>query len=75
MNKFIHRKKTADDKGKESRWLARQRLESLDRIRAIDAAAYRRRIEVEFPAQSEARRERDAAAHSCSIKRQTPDQA
>ncbi|GBM12844.1 hypothetical protein AVEN_114935-1 [Araneus ventricosus] len=59
----------------KARWLARQSQELLDRIRAVDAAAYRRRIEVETPAQSQARRERDAVAHSRRIERQTPDQA
>ncbi|GBO14219.1 hypothetical protein AVEN_200592-1 [Araneus ventricosus] len=51
-------------KERKARWLARQSQESLDRIRAVDAAAYRRRLEAETPAQSEVRRERDAAAHS-----------
>ncbi|GBM76222.1 hypothetical protein AVEN_86431-1 [Araneus ventricosus] len=60
-------------KERKARWLARQSQESLDRIRAVDAAAYRRHIEAETPAQ--ARRERDAAEHSCRIERQTPDQA
>ncbi|GBN53292.1 hypothetical protein AVEN_107379-1 [Araneus ventricosus] len=46
-------------KESKARWLARQSRESLDRI----LAAYRRRIEAETPAQSEARRERDAEAH------------
>ncbi|GBL91372.1 hypothetical protein AVEN_136894-1 [Araneus ventricosus] len=35
-------------KERKARWLARQSQESLDRIRAVDAAAYRRRIEVEI---------------------------
>ncbi|GBO34874.1 hypothetical protein AVEN_23955-1 [Araneus ventricosus] len=50
-------------KERKARWLARQRQESLDRIRAVDAAAYKRRIEAETPAQSQARRERYAEAH------------
>ncbi|GBM90788.1 hypothetical protein AVEN_229464-1 [Araneus ventricosus] len=50
-------------KERKARWLARQSQESLDRIRAVDAAAYIRRIEAETPAQSEARRERDVEAH------------
>ncbi|GBN94981.1 hypothetical protein AVEN_9902-1 [Araneus ventricosus] len=50
-------------KERKARWLARQSQESLDRIRAVDAAAYRRRIEAETPAQSQARRERNAEAH------------
>ncbi|GBL84080.1 hypothetical protein AVEN_100927-1 [Araneus ventricosus] len=50
-------------KERKARWLARQSQESLDRIRAVDADAYRRRTEAETPAQSQARRERDAAAH------------
>ncbi|GBM94273.1 hypothetical protein AVEN_61228-1 [Araneus ventricosus] len=45
------------------RWLARQSQESLDRIRAVDAAAYRRRIEAETPAQSQAHRVRYPEAH------------
>ncbi|GBN09966.1 hypothetical protein AVEN_94143-1 [Araneus ventricosus] len=47
---------------RKARWLARQSQESLDRIRAVDAAAYRRRIEAETLAQSQARRERNAEA-------------
>ncbi|GBM41091.1 hypothetical protein AVEN_28862-1 [Araneus ventricosus] len=62
-------------KERKARWLARQSQESLDRIRAVDVAAYRRHIEAETPAQSQARRERDAAAHSRRIERHTPDQA
>ncbi|GBN23040.1 hypothetical protein AVEN_125436-1 [Araneus ventricosus] len=50
-------------KERKARWLGRQSQESLDRIRAVDVAAYRRRIEAETPAQSQARRERNAEAH------------
>ncbi|GBM41329.1 hypothetical protein AVEN_241487-1 [Araneus ventricosus] len=50
-------------KERKTRWLARQSQESLDRIHAIDAAAYRRRVEAETPPQSQARRERYAEAH------------
>ncbi|GBM31624.1 hypothetical protein AVEN_213655-1 [Araneus ventricosus] len=50
-------------KERKARWLARQSQESLDIIRAVDAAAYRRRIEAGTPAQSQARRERYAEAH------------
>ncbi|GBN45835.1 hypothetical protein AVEN_2228-1 [Araneus ventricosus] len=60
-------------KKRKARWLARQNQESLDRIHAVDVAACGRRIEAETPAQSHARRERDAAAHSRRIERQTPD--
>ncbi|GBL78338.1 hypothetical protein AVEN_42867-1 [Araneus ventricosus] len=62
-------------KERKARWLERHSQESLDRIRAVDAAAYRRRIEAETSAQSQARQERDAAAHSRRIERQTPYQA
>ncbi|GBM02338.1 hypothetical protein AVEN_138454-1 [Araneus ventricosus] len=37
-------------KERKARWLARQSQESLDRIHAVDAAAYRRRIEAETQA-------------------------
>ncbi|GBN59756.1 hypothetical protein AVEN_217768-1 [Araneus ventricosus] len=50
-------------KERKARWLARQSQESLDRIRAVDAGAYRRRVEAETPALSQARRERYAEAH------------
>ncbi|GBM09390.1 hypothetical protein AVEN_184094-1 [Araneus ventricosus] len=50
-------------KERKARWLARQSQESLGRIRAVDAAAYRRNIKDETPAQSQARRERYAEAH------------
>ncbi|GBN02216.1 hypothetical protein AVEN_15144-1 [Araneus ventricosus] len=50
-------------KERKARWLAKQSQESLDRIRAVDAAAYRRRIEAETPPQSQARRERNAETH------------
>ncbi|GBM44610.1 hypothetical protein AVEN_221849-1 [Araneus ventricosus] len=50
-------------KERKARWLARQSQELLDRIRAVDAAAYRRHIEAETPAQSQAHRERYAEAH------------
>ncbi|GBN07784.1 hypothetical protein AVEN_40681-1 [Araneus ventricosus] len=62
-------------KEKKARWLARQSQESLVRIHAADAAAYRRRIVAETLAQSQSCRERDAACHSRRIERQTPDQA
>ncbi|GBN26666.1 Putative protein in type-1 retrotransposable element R1DM [Araneus ventricosus] len=39
-------------KERKARWLARQSQESLDRIRAVDASAYRRRIEAETPSQA-----------------------
>ncbi|GBO30407.1 hypothetical protein AVEN_149794-1 [Araneus ventricosus] len=58
-------------KERKARWLARQSQESLDRIRAVDAAAYRRRIETETPAQSQARRERYAEAHHLVRNRQS----
>ncbi|GBN44652.1 hypothetical protein AVEN_69488-1 [Araneus ventricosus] len=45
-------------KERKARWLAWQSQESLDRIRAVDAAAYRKHIEAETPA----RRETHAAA-------------
>ncbi|GBN26169.1 hypothetical protein AVEN_33961-1 [Araneus ventricosus] len=37
-------------KERKARRLARHSQKSLDRIRAVDAAAYRRRVEVEIPA-------------------------
>ncbi|GBN67889.1 hypothetical protein AVEN_189606-1 [Araneus ventricosus] len=55
-------------KKRKARWLARQ--SPLDRIRAVDAAAYRRRIEAETPAQSQACRERYAEAHHLVRNRQ-----
>ncbi|GBN67640.1 hypothetical protein AVEN_235971-1 [Araneus ventricosus] len=58
-------------KERKARWLARQSLESLDRIRAVDSAAYRRRIEAETPAQSQARRERYAEAYHLVRNRQS----
>ncbi|GBL91634.1 hypothetical protein AVEN_23679-1 [Araneus ventricosus] len=58
-------------KERKARWLARQSQESLDRIRAVDAAAYRRRIEAETPAQSQAHRERYAKAHHLVRDRQS----
>ncbi|GBN15291.1 hypothetical protein AVEN_169483-1 [Araneus ventricosus] len=58
-------------KERKARWLARQSQESLDRIRAVDAAAYKRRIEAEIPAQSQARRERYAEAHHLVRNRQS----
>ncbi|GBO01595.1 hypothetical protein AVEN_227013-1 [Araneus ventricosus] len=58
-------------KERKARWLARQSQESLDRIRAVDAAAYRRHIEAETPAQSQARRERNAEAHHLVRNRQS----
>ncbi|GBO13308.1 hypothetical protein AVEN_163383-1 [Araneus ventricosus] len=58
-------------KERKTRWLARQIQESLDRIRAVDAAAYRRRIEAETPAQSQALRERNAEAHHIVRDRQS----
>ncbi|GBN72212.1 hypothetical protein AVEN_199211-1 [Araneus ventricosus] len=39
-------------KERKARWLARQSQESLDRIRAVDAADYRRRIEADTPSQT-----------------------
>ncbi|GBN52895.1 hypothetical protein AVEN_74952-1 [Araneus ventricosus] len=54
------RRMTKDMKARSS---ARQSQESLDRIRAVDAAACRRRIEAETPSQSQAHRERNAEAH------------
>ncbi|GBM01803.1 hypothetical protein AVEN_205466-1 [Araneus ventricosus] len=48
-------------KERKARWLARQSQESHYRIRAVDAAAYRRCIEAETPTQSQARRERDGS--------------
>ncbi|GBM16498.1 hypothetical protein AVEN_148886-1 [Araneus ventricosus] len=62
-------------KERKERWLARQRQESLDRISEVYAAAYRRRIEAETLAQSQAPRERDVVAHNRRIERLTPDQA
>ncbi|GBO20472.1 hypothetical protein AVEN_24662-1 [Araneus ventricosus] len=50
-------------KERKARWLARQSQESLGRIREVDAAAYRRRIEAETPAQSQDRLERYVEAH------------
>ncbi|GBM51078.1 hypothetical protein AVEN_254624-1 [Araneus ventricosus] len=50
-------------KERKARLLTRQSQESLDKIRAVDAAAYRRHIEAETPTLSQARRERDAEAH------------
>ncbi|GBM01436.1 hypothetical protein AVEN_236250-1 [Araneus ventricosus] len=58
-------------KERKARWLARQSEESLDRIHAIDAAAYSRRIEVKTPVQSQARRERYAEAHHLVQDRQS----
>ncbi|GBM15368.1 hypothetical protein AVEN_199630-1 [Araneus ventricosus] len=58
-------------KERKARWLERQSQESLDRIRAVDAAAYRRRIEAEIPAQSQARPERYAEAHRLVRDRQS----
>ncbi|GBN41541.1 hypothetical protein AVEN_90635-1 [Araneus ventricosus] len=58
-------------KERKTRWLEMQSKESLNRIRAVDAAAYRRRIEAETPAQSQARRERDAEAHHLVRDRQS----
>ncbi|GBO09993.1 hypothetical protein AVEN_234058-1 [Araneus ventricosus] len=58
-------------KERKARWLARQSQESLDGIRAVDAAAYRRRTEAETPAQSQARRERYAEAHHLVRNRQS----
>ncbi|GBN88632.1 hypothetical protein AVEN_186603-1 [Araneus ventricosus] len=55
----------------KARWLARQIQESLDRIRAVDAAACRRRIEAETPAQSQARRKRYAEGHHLVRNRQS----
>ncbi|GBL82080.1 hypothetical protein AVEN_50640-1 [Araneus ventricosus] len=53
-------------KERKARWLARQSQESLDRIRAVDAAAYRR-----APSQSQARRERYAETHHLVRNRQS----
>ncbi|GBM31325.1 hypothetical protein AVEN_34135-1 [Araneus ventricosus] len=53
-------------KERKARWLARQSQESLDKIRAVDSAAYTRRIKAKAPTESQARRERDAAAHDAS---------
>ncbi|GBM40015.1 hypothetical protein AVEN_217610-1 [Araneus ventricosus] len=39
-------------KERKARWLARQSQESPDRIRAVNAAAYTRRIEAETPSQA-----------------------
>ncbi|GBO15670.1 hypothetical protein AVEN_62323-1 [Araneus ventricosus] len=58
-------------KERKARWLGRQRQESLYIIRAVDVAAYRRRIEAETPAQSQARRERNAEAHQIVRDRQS----
>ncbi|GBL65662.1 hypothetical protein AVEN_203282-1 [Araneus ventricosus] len=58
-------------KKRKARWLWRQRQESLDRIRAVYAATYRTHIEAEIPAQSQARRERDAEAHHLVRDRQS----
>ncbi|GBM82728.1 hypothetical protein AVEN_183168-1 [Araneus ventricosus] len=58
-------------KERKARWLARRSQESLDRIRAVDAAAYRRRIEAQTPAQSQARLERDAEAQNIVRDRQS----
>ncbi|GBN58548.1 hypothetical protein AVEN_30851-1 [Araneus ventricosus] len=68
-----HRKKTADDKGKESNMVseAKPGILSMDRIRAVDAAAYRRRIEAETPAQYQAGLEMQPLI----VERQTPIQA
>ncbi|GBN64272.1 hypothetical protein AVEN_9257-1 [Araneus ventricosus] len=60
----------ADDRGKESKMVSEASQESLDRIRAVDAAAYRRRIGAETPAQSQARRERYTEAHHLVRNRQ-----
>ncbi|GBN28362.1 hypothetical protein AVEN_184157-1 [Araneus ventricosus] len=45
-------------KERKARYLARQSQESLDRIRAVDAAAYGRRIEAETPSQAYSKIER-----------------
>ncbi|GBM86222.1 hypothetical protein AVEN_51250-1 [Araneus ventricosus] len=58
-------------KERKARWLSRQSQESLDRIPAVYAATYRTRIETETPAQSQARRERDAEAHHLVQDRQS----
>ncbi|GBN42710.1 hypothetical protein AVEN_52573-1 [Araneus ventricosus] len=58
-------------KERKERLLARQSQESLDRIHAVDAAAYRRRIEAETPTQSQARRERNAEVHHIVRDRQS----
>ncbi|GBN53615.1 hypothetical protein AVEN_120630-1 [Araneus ventricosus] len=50
-------------KERKARLLALQSQEYLDRIRAVDAVAYRSRIETETLAQSQARREKDAEAY------------
>ncbi|GBN77532.1 hypothetical protein AVEN_5828-1 [Araneus ventricosus] len=65
-----HRKKTADDKGKESKMVSEAKP-GIAGIRALDASAYRRRIEAETTAQSQARRERYAEAHHLVRNRQS----
>ncbi|GBL82072.1 hypothetical protein AVEN_50634-1 [Araneus ventricosus] len=56
---------------KESKIVSEAKQEFLDRIRAVDAAAYKRRIEAETPAQFQARRERYAEAHHLVRDRQS----
>ncbi|GBN30873.1 hypothetical protein AVEN_47682-1 [Araneus ventricosus] len=55
----------ADDKGRESEMLGGSQ-ESLDRIYADRAAAYRRRIRAETPAQSQSSEEEMALHSPCS---------
>ncbi|GBO34290.1 hypothetical protein AVEN_166295-1 [Araneus ventricosus] len=59
-----------DDKGKESKVVSEAKP-GIAGIRAVDAAAYRRRIEAETTAQSQARRERYAEAHHLVRNRQS----
>ncbi|GBN81526.1 hypothetical protein AVEN_214233-1 [Araneus ventricosus] len=58
-------------KERKTRWLARHSQESLDRIRAVDAAADRRLIESQTPSQAQNRREIHAGKQRFHIERQT----